>query len=155
MKKYFIYAAIAVLALAVLAGYIIESKPLWSSLGVSSCGNVRSIRLDGKEICVEVADNDATRQLGLGGHAPLTADQGMLFVFQEDTASKFWMKDMTFPLDIIWLADDGTITYIAQDLSPDTYPKAFGPDTPTRYVLEVNAGYAQQNDVKVGDKVQL
>jgi len=62
---------------------------------------------------------------------------------------------MTFPLDIIWLSDDGTIVYIRPDLSPVTYPQAFGPDFPARYVLEVSAGYARQNDVKVGDKVQL
>jgi uncharacterized membrane protein (UPF0127 family) len=154
-KSYFVYGAVLLIIVAVAVGWVIESKPFWSSPAVSSCGNVRAIQLDGKVICVEVADNDATRELGLSGHAPLAADAGMLFVFQQDGVNKFWMKAMTFSLDIIWMTSDGVIAYIQPNLSPATYPQAFGPDTPTRYVLEVNAGYAQENGVKVGDKVQL
>lgn len=155
-KDYLAYAILAIVTIIIVAGWAVESKPFWdSSTAPAAQSGMRTIQLDGKVIRVGVADNDATRELGLGGHAPLTPDEGMLFVFQQDGVYGFWMKGMTFPLDIMWLSDDGTITYMQQNLPPETYPHAFGPGTPARYVLEVSAGYAQQNGVKVGDKVQL
>ncbi len=151
-RTYTVYAALVVL---IVSGAVLFALSRTQPVQLVSQPALRTIQLDGKTIRVEVADNNATRELGLGGHAPLAADQGMLFVFQQDGVQKFWMKGMTFPLDILWLSNDGTIIYIQPDLSPATYPQAFGPNEPARYVLEVNAGYAQQNGVKVGDKVQL
>ena len=162
MKKiYLAYAVAAIVLILVLVGWFYEASVFWetpdsgTSATSTAQNGTRTIQLDGNTIRVEVADNDTTRELGLGGHAPLASDQGMLFVFPQDGVLKFWMKGMTFSLDIIWLQDDGTISYIAQNLSPATYPQAFGPDTQARYVLEVNAGYAKANGVKTGDKVQL
>src|SRR5882672_5260542 len=52
------------------------------------------------------ADTDALRTLGLSGHSPLAADEGMLFIFPAPGEYGFWMKDMLFPLDLVWIAAD-------------------------------------------------
>jgi len=153
-RKHLIYAILVLAVVAVIAGWFVVLAPLMQAAPGADSG-LRAIQLDGQTIHVSVADTGATRELGLGGHAPLAADEGMLFVFQQDAVNKFWMKDMTFPLDIIWLNADGGIVYIQPGLSPATYPSVYGPDTPTRYVLEVNAGYAAAHGVTVGDTVQL
>jgi uncharacterized membrane protein (UPF0127 family) len=117
--------------------------------------SLRTVILDGQTIHVSIADTDALRQLGLGGRAGLAPDEGMLFIFPRDGIYAFWMKDMRFSIDMIWLADDGSIVYMAQNVSPDTYPKDFVPSAPARYVLELPAGYAKTHDVKIGDFAQL
>ncbi len=88
---------------------------------------------------------------GLSGHKPLTPDEGMLFVFPKAGNYGFWMKDMTFPLDIIWFDQNFHVTHIEKALSPDTYPKTFYPNANSEYVLEVNAGQAATVDLKIGD----
>ncbi|MDO8575927.1 MAG: DUF192 domain-containing protein, partial [bacterium] len=85
----------------------------------------------------------------------LAADEGMLFVSPEDGGHAFWMKDMLFPIDILWISADGRVVYMAENVSPDTYPQSFRPDAPARYVLELPAGYAGAHGVSVGDVVRL
>jgi len=79
----------------------------------------------------------------------------MLFVFPEDGKYAFWMKDMRFSIDILWLSADGRVVYMALNVSPDTYPQVFRPDVPARYVLELPAGYAKAHAVRIGDIVRL
>ena len=110
------------------------------------------VTLAGAKLDVYVADTPEERQLGLGGRDYLPPDQGMLFIFPEDGTHSFWMKDMRFPVDILWFSSDGRIVTIVSNVSPDTYPdKIFGPKEPARYVLEVNAGFVAQNGVEIGD----
>jgi len=114
------------------------------------------ISIDGETIYASVADTEESRELGLGGRETMPDDEGMLFVFEAGGNHPFWMKDMRFALDIVWLADDGTIEYIQGDVVPATYPEVFGPPKPTgKYVLELNGGYCAEHDIKVGDKVAL
>jgi hypothetical protein len=75
----------------------------------------------------------------------------MLFIFDQPQESKFWMKDMQFPLDILWLNEDREIIYIKESLQPETYPNTFGPDTPAQYVIEINAGLVEIFDIRVRD----
>ncbi len=116
---------------------------------------LRTITLDGQTIDVSIADTVATRELGLGGRAGLAPNEGMLFVFPQDGIYAFWMKDMRFSIDMIWFSDSGAVVYMAQNVSPDTYPNAFVPTVPARYVLELPAGYAKEYNVKIGDVAQL
>ena len=82
-------------------------------------------------------------------------NRGMLFVFPSDGIYAFWMKGMLFSIDMLWLAADGTIVYLVQNASPDTYPHSFVPDKTARYVLELPAGFARSHGVGVGDIVRL
>lgn len=115
----------------------------------------RSLVIGGQTMTVAIASTQEQRERGLGGQATIGSHEGMLFVFQSDVRSRFWMKDMYFPIDIIWIARDGTILYIVPDARPDSYPQTYGPDEPARYVLEVPADFCVTYRVRVGDTVQL
>lgn len=104
---------------------------------------------------IEIADTPEKRTQGLSGRADVPDDYGMLFVFDIEGRSGFWMKDMRVPIDIIWIATDGTIVHIEHSLSPDTYPEIFTPSIPARYVLETRAGYAQDHHWNHGTMLDL
>lgn len=112
----------------------------------------RTIATEDTIVQVAVADTEGTRTRGLSGYAPLEEDQGMLFVFEDDGVYSFWMKDMLFPLDILWLDASGRVVHIEQDVAPATYPASFTPDSAARYVLEVPAGFATEHEIGVGSK---
>ena len=61
------------------------------------------------------------------------------------------MRGMKFSLDFIWIDENRKIIAIDKNVSLATYPKSFVPPSPVKYVLEVNAGWANKNKVKVGD----
>jgi uncharacterized membrane protein (UPF0127 family) len=152
---YLVSAFFLIVFVAVLAGWFMSLSPFFDGWQIASQNGMRTLLLDGQQIHVSVADTDAERQQGLGGRAGLAYDEGMLFIFDTDGRYSFWMKDMLFPIDMLWLGDDGTVVYMAQNVSPDTYPQSFTPDTSARYVLELPANYVMHHGVKVGDIVQL
>lgn len=95
-------------------------------------------RLEG--INIEIADTNAERMQGLSGRESLETGRGILFIFPESGLYGFWMKDMNFSIDIIWLNGDLQPIGIEKNISPDSYPQVFYPPVPVKYVLEVNAG---------------
>jgi|SRR3989344_8393955 len=128
----------------------------------SGSPSTRTVQVGGQTVVVFVVDTDAARAKGLGGRAGLARGEGMLFIFPRDGMYGFWMKDMHFAIDILWLADDpsspsgqAVIVSMAQNVSPDTYPRDFLPSRPARYVLELPAGFTEEYTVKVGDLVRL
>ena len=78
-------------------------------------------------------------------------NEGMLFVFDEQAIQSFWMKDMQFPLDILWIDENKTVVGIERNVSPDTFPQTFSSSQPVVYVLEVNAGWTEMHQVVAGD----
>ena len=112
---------------------------------------VQSVELAGETIRVTVADSPEEREVGLSGREGLARDEGMLFIFPEDRKYAFWMKDMSFSLDILWLSAEGVVVDMQQGISPDTYPATFTPRTKARYVLELPAGWVKEYNVRVGD----
>jgi uncharacterized membrane protein (UPF0127 family) len=106
-------------------------------------------------VSVELADTPALRVQGLSGRQSPSEGEGMLFIFEEEGNWGFWMKDMLFPIDILWAGSDGTIISIAKDVSPSTYPQAFYPTEPAaKYVLEVPAGFAKRHNIVEGMKME-
>ena len=91
---------------------------------------------------VAIADTDELQQKGLSGHDPLGEDGGMLFVFDRPAAYGFWMKDMNFPIDIVWLNADKKVLTVDAAVDPSTYPSIYYPPSPAKYVLEVGANQA-------------
>jgi uncharacterized membrane protein (UPF0127 family) len=102
---------------------------------------------------VEIADSDASRQLGLMHRAQMDPSAGMLFAWPEDSTGGFWMRNTILPLSIAFIAADGTIIYIA-DMQP-LDESTVGPTGPYRYALETNQGFFRANNIEVGDKVTL
>jgi len=103
---------------------------------------------------VEIASSLQERRLGLMFRESLAQDRGMLFVLDPQEGSSFWMKNMRFPLDIIWISKDKVITEIMQNVPqcvescPDLMPQQ-----KACFVLEVNAGFVKKHRIKTGDKV--
>ncbi|MBI3972770.1 MAG: DUF192 domain-containing protein [Chloroflexi bacterium] len=136
------------------------------SLGEDAGGSVSPTNSAGPRVLfptvgvdVELARTDAQRAKGLGGHAPLGPREGMLFIFERRDIHAFWMKGMTFPLDIMWI-DDGKVVHLENDVPPPAPGQAeatlpvYAPPVPARYVLEGNAGFARRHGITVGTPVQ-
>lgn len=104
---------------------------------------------------VELADSPEKREKGLSGRKSLAESRGMLFVFDQPDFYSFWMKEMLFPIDIIWIGKDLKIIDITKDVWPDTYPKNFKPSSPIKYAIEVNAGRILKNEIAIGTYVPL
>lgn len=102
-------------------------------------------------LTVNVADSNSERRKGLSNINSLDLDAGMLFIFDDFDFHQIWMKDMLFPIDIIWISDDMQVVHFEMDVSPKTYPKRFTPEEKARYVLEVPSGFVQKEGIKVGD----
>ena len=100
--------------------------------------------LGGTHIMLSLAQTPAEQERGLSGHAPLTPNEGMLFLFDDAAPKQFWMKDMLFPLDIIWISPEWKVNAWAADALPESYPAIFTSPDNTKYVLEVAAGTAKR-----------
>jgi len=115
----------------------------------------KEIVLGSSTFVLEIADTPALKERGLSYRTQLTPHTGMLFVFDTPAPHYFWMKDMNFPIDIIWLDRSKKVVHIEKNLSPETYPKSFGPETLTQYVIEIQAGLAENSALKVGDIINF
>ena len=124
--------------------------------------HIKYVQIGDVKVKVELALTKEAQEQGLSGRSGLKDDTGMLFVFSYPDKYYFWMKDMHFPIDILWLVpteggvglgEDQRIIYIKKNAQPETYLETFGPDQNTKYVLEVNAGFSDMYNLKVGDKV--
>jgi uncharacterized protein len=112
---------------------------------------------ESKCFTVEVADTSSERSLGLMYREYLAPDRGMLFIFDSPGKYRFWMKNTRIPLDIIWMDSKGKVTYISADTPPclaDPCP-SYGPSSldtnlDTKYVLELNAGAANEFSISPG-----
>lgn len=123
----------------------------------------------GFAIRAEVADSALERIRGLSGRETLQPDRGLLFVFPFADYHGIWMKQMRFPIDIVWLqearapaekeradsdADAGTALRVIdffENAAPETFPEVFYPKEKATHVLEVNAGFVKDKGVARGD----
>lgn len=108
------------------------------------------------EIEVEIANTPILRSQGLSDRDALSPDKGMLFIFENPEIQRFWMKGMRFPLDVIWISN-GRVVGVTQDIPIpyDSVIPQMSSELPVEWVLEVNAGFVDQNGVKIGDSVKL
>ncbi len=104
---------------------------------------------------VEIVDTPDARTKGLSGRAELTGVDGMLFVFDTTERHGIWMKDMKFPIDIIWIDESFKVVAVDRGVIPETYPKTFRPPVPVRYVIETNDNFTDTFGIGVGAMVRL
>lgn len=102
-----------------------------------------------------VADEPSEITVGLGGRESLDHGSGMLFVMPEPIIPNFWMKDMKFPIDFIWIDEEMKIVAITPSIGVDSYPITFSPPSAVKYVLEVNAGLSAHHGWLPGDSVEI
>lgn len=113
------------------------------------------LRINGHTYGLTVARTVAAQEKGLGGRSSMSTNQGMLFAFNGQAVRCFWMKDMHFPLDMIWLNSQKQTVYVLQDVAPTTYPDSFCPPELAKYVIELNAGQVRKAGIKLGQTVEL
>ncbi len=121
-----------------------------------------TIRVDLNNVAffLKIVDTVEERGKGLMGVASMPQNDGMLFVFETVNRWNFWMKDTLIPLDMIWLAQDGTIVDIIADVKteigkPDSELTIIRPAADAKYTIELNAGSAKRVGLAVGMKVRL
>jgi len=114
-----------------------------------------TVNINGNLISVSIADSPESTTKGLSGVLSMPQNEGKFFIFTEESQYSFWMKDMNFPIDIIWINRNNTIVDIHKNIYPETYPATFSPAFPALMVLEVNAGYVDNHNIGIGDSVTL
>ena len=108
------------------------------------------LRIGSKTFALEVADGEAARVKGLSGRDRLPANTAMLFVFPSAKRACFWMKDMRFPIDIVWLDKAKKITHIEKRVEPGSFPRTYCAEDRAKYVLELAAGSADRHHMRLG-----
>lgn len=151
MKKLVIVYIVLIGALALLA--IVRTG---GSLPIPNLfeGSAKA-QVNNKTINLIVAKSEKDRMKGLSGRNSLSEDQGMLFVFEKKGKYGFWMRDMKFPLDIIYI-DNETVVYLVENAPAATQAPTltiYKPDTDANRVLELNAGGAKKYGIKKGTKI--
>lgn len=106
--------------------------------------------------CLEImwARTSQERLQGLSGKASIADNQAMIFVFDQPMQQCFWMKDMKFAIDMIWLNEAKQVVRVKQNVSPQTYPESFCADN-TKYVVEVGAGRADALGIETGKQLNF
>lgn len=132
---------------------------IYSFIRYNSSNNqkYKIVKIYNQHLNVEIASDNLTRAKGLSDREILDKNSGMLFTFPSADYHRFWMKDMHFPLDFIWIKDN-----IVVDLTQNVpYPKnndenleIITPKEPSNNVLEVNAGKILEWNIKIGDVVE-
>lgn len=147
MKKFYIILAVII----VVTALVLRGWQYWE--GRLKHGRV----IIGNTVTeVEVAETPMAQERGLSGRKDLGENRGMLFVFPQKNYYSFWMKEMRFPIDIIWIQDD-RIVDLASDVPivASEFLKTYKPKEPVNFVLEVNAGFSLSRGIKVGDGVEI
>ena len=122
---------------------------------------IPSVKMGDTIFEVELAINPAERAKGLSGRNILDKNNGMLFVFNEDSAQEFWMYGMKFPLDIVWISSSCKIIDITYNAEHPENPNSseglvlYSSKLPATYALEINAGEVDLYNINIGGLVEF
>ncbi|MCL4436545.1 MAG: DUF192 domain-containing protein [Thaumarchaeota archaeon] len=139
-----------------IVGALLIAEGPSRSLGFTEPVKEAQVDVNGKKIQVEIADTQDKRSLGLSLRDSLPKDHGMLFIFDDEGIYSFWMKNMEFNLDIIWINSAGTVVHVEKNLKPclEICP-SYESEKPARYVLEVNSGVSDELGIREGATVKI
>jgi len=119
------------------------------------------VRVGDLDFPVELALKSEDRIKGLSGRASLTDQTGMLFVFEKAERLRFWMREMEISLDIVWISAGCRVVDVSENV-PFPHPGTplndlprYSPESPAKYVLEINGGEAAALGVGIGDTVEF
>ena len=115
----------------------------------------QAIAVDDVSLIVTYADTVEEREQGLSGVDQLDDREGKLFFFDQEDYYGFWMKDMLIPIDIIWINNNLEVVHIEENVAPDSFPAVYYPIEPARFVLEVNAFFADTFKIELGDRLDV
>ena len=150
--------------LLLLAVVVISVGPwLWKNADCSSYlrfkkdtyRNDRQLAPKSGSLKLELVTTTKEQTQGLSGRPCLPNDQGMLLDFGWQGFYPIWMKNMKFPIDIIWLNSSHTVTDLELGVSPATYPQKFVNSKPAQYVLELGVGQAANLNISQGTTLKF
>ncbi|WP_231129217.1 DUF192 domain-containing protein [Candidatus Nitrosocosmicus hydrocola] len=127
--------------------------------GDSSIDNVNAtslVQVNNMTLGVILATEPSEQSKGLAIKDSMNEKEGMLFIFKNPQKHSFWMKDMKFPIDIIWADPTGKIVHIEKNLQPCVFLlpcTSYSPKSDSLYVLEVVSNFTNKYDVKIGDQI--
>jgi uncharacterized protein len=156
--KYRAIGIIFVVILAILGYYFYATADIKPTEHTTE----QSITIGRERLNLEVVASPQAQVKGLSGRESLPWNYGMLFDFRNSASKRpsFWMKEMRFDLDIIWIKDGGIIG-ITTDIpapNPNTplieLPR-YTPPSAIDYALEVNAGWSDAHGIEIGDMVEF
>ncbi|MDH4330778.1 MAG: DUF192 domain-containing protein [Candidatus Moranbacteria bacterium] len=151
MKKVFDFRYVMLLLIIICGAYFLVSNNFFRN---SVRGNsIERVVIDEAVFRVETVSDEQKLQKGLGKRKWMCSNCGMIFRFQESKKHAFWMKDMRFPLDIIWISD-GKIVWIEKNVSHENQQKIYNPFVDTDSVLELRSGSCDEHEIEVGDYVR-
>ncbi len=107
------------------------------------------------EVNVQLAKTASARELGLSYRKNILDKEGLLFIFDQPGNYSFWMKDMNFPIDILWISSDKRVVYVEDDVATSTYPRSFTNNSKALYVLEIKAGTRKDLGAFLGTEVKF
>jgi uncharacterized membrane protein (UPF0127 family) len=137
-----------------------ETAPAGSSSSSNDSGYYYqqvNVTVNGVDLVADIAETGEQRSKGLAIKDSLNETEGMLFVFSEPRQYVFWMKDMKFPIDIIWLDSNKTVVHVEHSLDPcgPVSCQTYMPGADSLYVLETVAGFADKYGIVEGMKVKF
>ena len=114
------------------------------------------VKIDGTEIRAEIADTFTKRTKGLMFRKTLPENEGMLFIFGNEDYHNFWMMNMSFPIDIIFVKKEKRVVDIISNAQPCKLTcSTYKPKEKAIYALEVNANFAEEHGIKIGTLLEF
>lgn len=155
-KKTLTYILIIFLIIGTgVAAWMHSSQELSTEPEATTQNQLKVLKVNDQCVTLAVSDTKKERNLGLSTRDDLPDNQGMLFLFDRSGKHGFWMKDMNFSIDIIWLDENNRVVYVEQSISPETYPKTFEPAKNAKKVVELNAGFVNQENINRGETLKI
>ncbi len=150
-RVWYLLIGTGVVITAALTVLFVSSAPSTSSMN----SDIQRVAFESGDtpvvVDVDVLDTSDKRKRGLSGKEQLPEGTGALFMYEKSQRIGIWMREMQFPIDIIWMNQSGRVVSIKENAAPESYPEVFRPPEPARYVLEVNAGFVDQYNIQAGD----
>lgn len=150
-----ILETILVIGVVAFAGWrYYDARPADTSQSVAGeQGEIRTVHVGEATFRAEVVRTTEAQQKGLGGRDRLCSDCAMLFVFKKPDRYGFWMKDMRFSLDMLWIRG-GRVIGIDRNIPADSQ-EIFTPEEPADLVLEIGGGRSEDIGIREGDAVRI
>lgn len=141
---------ILIIFILLFSFFILKKK----DVGIFPNYPIKKVVLGGKTFRLYVADNQMRQSKGLSGLDKMPEDAGMIFIFKNRGFYSFWMKEMNFPLDFVFL-DGNLVVYQIENVAPSSFPHTFTADKKFDKAIELNSGTISRLKISQNDKLTL
>ena len=160
MKNILILTAVTMFIIFVVVALTYQARSIYEPvLILENRTELTEVKINEKIFNVFIADSEEEKRQGLIGHKSLSKNSGMLFIFTVPNIPRFWMKDMQFPIDIIWIFQNQIIGWsenaLPQPSALNDELIIYYPPSLVDMVLEVAAGTVRESNIKIGDIVTV